>query len=202
MFSSTLVCLSLLSSAFAIQVTRPSLTQGWTNKGAQTVSWDRVSTDATNFSVVLTNLDRKILATDVVLVALVDAQSASTVSVPEPSGGWPTIGGSYRVNLVKSSTEQTTIYAQSSEFNITAGTGTTSGTTSGTVSTAGAASTGTAAGTSGSKTGSTTGSTTDSSNSTTSDSQTAPNMGNGASTTTLAAGLFTGVVALLGASLL
>ncbi|TEB35783.1 hypothetical protein FA13DRAFT_1728638 [Coprinellus micaceus] len=141
MHAATLVFLSVLSTAFGFQVTRPSLSQGWTNNGPQTVAWDRVATDASNFSIVLTNLDRSVLSTDIVLADFVDATSASSISVSQPSSGWPTTGGSYRVNLVKSKNEQTTIYAQSTEFNITAGAATESAkSTSATSSSAGTAS--------------------------------------------------------------
>lgn len=117
-----------------------TLCVGWHLPFLLSVAWDRVATDATNFSIVLTNLvsfvppdgyhagadmddyqDRAVLSSDVVLADLVDATSANSISVSPPSSGWPTPGGSYRVNLVKSKTEQTTIYAQSTEFNITAG---------------------------------------------------------------------------------
>ncbi|KAF9453050.1 hypothetical protein P691DRAFT_802431 [Macrolepiota fuliginosa MF-IS2] len=48
-----------------------------------------------------------------------DGAGQSQTSVNPPSGGWPT-GASFRVNLVKSVEEQSTIYAQSNEFSIKA----------------------------------------------------------------------------------
>ena len=46
---------ALAASALAYQVTEPSQTQGWTTVGPNVVTWDRVSTDTTNFTLVLTN---------------------------------------------------------------------------------------------------------------------------------------------------
>lgn len=39
----------------AVSVTSPTEGQNWGTSGAQTVSWDAVSTDPTSFSVVLVN---------------------------------------------------------------------------------------------------------------------------------------------------
>jgi hypothetical protein len=49
------VLLSVVASAFAYLVTVPNQTQGWTNQGNQTLSWQRVDTDPSNFTVLLTN---------------------------------------------------------------------------------------------------------------------------------------------------
>ncbi|KAJ2931699.1 hypothetical protein H1R20_g5522, partial [Candolleomyces eurysporus] len=208
MYSTTLVFLSLLSAAFAFQVTRPSLTQGWTNNGPQTVSWDRVSTDATNFTILLTNTNRQLLPSDVVLASVADAVAASSVMVPPPSGGWPAAGGSYRVNLVKSATELTTIYAQSTEFNITAGPATASSPSTGTstartgtnTATTGTTGTGAANAAGGSSSGT-------SDNAATTSDVSSPsvfnnNNNNGASAMSFSAGLFAAAGALIGATLL
>ena len=65
----------------------------------------------------------------------VDAVSRQSLQIDAPSGGFP-VGGTFRVNLVLSASEISTIYTQSDEFNITAGgtgsTATSSGTGSGT----------------------------------------------------------------------
>jgi hypothetical protein len=47
--------LALATSAFALQVTQPTNTTGFSNSGMNTVSWNRVNTDPTNFTIVLVN---------------------------------------------------------------------------------------------------------------------------------------------------
>jgi hypothetical protein len=143
------ILLSLTASAFAYQVTFPTKTQGWTNSGAQKLTWDRVNTDALNFSVILVNQDKSILSGPESLAALVDGTMGST-NVNPPSGGWP-LGDGFQVNLVKSEMEQSTIYAQSNQFNITTGTGSSSSTTKPTTSSVikGTGSTGTLGGATG-----------------------------------------------------
>ncbi|KXN89610.1 hypothetical protein AN958_05477 [Leucoagaricus sp. SymC.cos] len=113
------VLLALATSACAYTVTKPSGAQGWTNVGPQPASWNRVSTDPLNFSIILTNQDRAVLPQDQILVAQQDGVSTDTVNCNPPSGGWP-LGKSFRINLVKSTEDQSTIYAQSDEFDIKA----------------------------------------------------------------------------------
>jgi len=106
------------ASAIAYEVIVPSPSQGWTNNGAQTVSWQLVPTDPSNFTIVLTNTNREVMPqNDLVLDALV-VGSLLTTKVNPPSAGWPT-GGTFRVNLVKDTEDLNTILAQSDEFNIT-----------------------------------------------------------------------------------
>ncbi|KAL5527253.1 hypothetical protein ACEPAG_6044 [Sanghuangporus baumii] len=127
----------------ALRVLAPNENEGWASTGSNTLSWERVSTDPTNFTVVLTNTDRSVLPeNNQLLAAFVDATSATSVSIDAPSGGF-NVGGSYRVNLVRSQDDLDTIYAQSDEFNITAGTSsaTDSTVTSGSTATSGSAST-------------------------------------------------------------
>ncbi|THV08355.1 hypothetical protein K435DRAFT_847225 [Dendrothele bispora CBS 962.96] len=122
------LCLALASSSWAYQVTRPSPSQGWTNSGSQTVTWDMVSTDPSNFTILLTNTDRNVLPiNNQVLTASVEG-SLGTIDVRPPSGGW-IAGPTYRVNLVKSENELSSIYAQSDEFDITESTSSSSATT-------------------------------------------------------------------------
>lgn len=64
------------------------------------------------------------------LAALVDGTLGNTTVNP-PSGGWPTPGGGYRVNLVQDANDLNTILAQSPEFNITQPTSKSSSTTTG-----------------------------------------------------------------------
>ena len=121
MYSVSLVALlSAISAVTALQVTSPGNTSSWTSTGSNSIAWQRVSTDPTNFTVVLTNTDRSVLPTnDQVLINFVQADSQSSTSFDAPDGGL-NVGGNYRVNLVKSSDELSTIYAQSDEFEIVA----------------------------------------------------------------------------------
>jgi len=98
----------------AVTVTSPTEGQNWGTTGAQTVSWEAVSTDPTSFSVVLVN-DNRLTASDgqVTLIAN-QSTSAGSVSVSPPSGSW-TAGQAYRIRLVRDDA----ILASSDQFNIT-----------------------------------------------------------------------------------
>ena len=48
--------LALAASALALQVTEPTNSTGWATSGQNTVTWDAVSTDPSNFTVVLVNM--------------------------------------------------------------------------------------------------------------------------------------------------
>jgi len=109
------VLLAFISSAFAYQVLVPNASQGWTNQGGQSLSWDRVSTDSLNFTVVLDNQNITGFSPQV-LAALVDGSLGNATMNP-PSGGWPT-GTHFRVNLVRDTNSLSTMYAQSVEFSI------------------------------------------------------------------------------------
>ncbi|KAH6915062.1 hypothetical protein BKA70DRAFT_1257871 [Coprinopsis sp. MPI-PUGE-AT-0042] len=128
---SFIVLASLVASVLSYEVVRPSRTSGWTNQGPQTVTWDRVNTDPDTFSIVLTNTNRDLLASDIVLATNVDGASASSITIDEPAEGWPEAGGSFRINLVRSEDELNSILAQSNEFNVTAGTSSASASASG-----------------------------------------------------------------------
>ena len=125
--ASLLALLAGALSVHAFQVTQPSNSSSWSSTDADTLTWSRVSTDPTNFTVVLTNTDRSVLPTnDQVIADFVDATSATSTTINPPSGGF-NVGGTYRVNLVKSQDETSTIYAQSDEFQIVAGSASASG---------------------------------------------------------------------------
>ncbi|KAJ4001838.1 GPI-anchored small secreted protein [Lentinula boryana] len=152
MRSAAALTLAFAASAFAYSVTFPTDTEGWTNSGAQVLSWSRVDTDPLNFTAVLVNNDASILSDPQILAAQVDGTLGNTTLNP-PSGGWPAPDGGFRVNLVQNTTELNSILAQSLTFNITAanttsssasssGTVAASGTTAG-VTTTGAAATST-----------------------------------------------------------
>jgi hypothetical protein len=46
---------SLVASACAYQILTPSNSSGWTTTGPNIVTWQRVNTDANNFTMVLVN---------------------------------------------------------------------------------------------------------------------------------------------------
>ncbi|KAF8174913.1 hypothetical protein BJ912DRAFT_39255 [Pholiota molesta] len=105
--------LAFVTSTLAYRVLSPNSQTGWTNQGNQLLTWERVSSDKTTFSVVLDNqqmqgFSRKLLA------SRVDGTKGK-VNLSPPSGGWPT-GSNFRVNLVASADQFDTIYAQSNDF--------------------------------------------------------------------------------------
>jgi hypothetical protein len=127
--------LSLVSSALAYQVTYPAAGTIWTKDGPNKFTWNRVETDSTNFTLLLTNQNRNVMPDDnAVLAALVDGTLGS-FPVNAPSTGFP-VGDGFRLNLVKSTEERTTIYAQSPEFAIRPSNTTSSSATSTRVNTA------------------------------------------------------------------
>jgi len=110
--------LACISSVFAYTVTYPTMGigQGWTNVGGQLLSWNRVSTDSLNFTVVLDNQSIQGFSRQV-LAALVDGTLGKATMNP-PSGGWRT-GDHFRINLVQDDNINIDhIYAQSVEFSI------------------------------------------------------------------------------------
>jgi hypothetical protein len=58
------VVFAFVASALAYSVLEPSATQGWSTGGPNTLSWDMVSTDASNFTAVLTNEVRFLVGID------------------------------------------------------------------------------------------------------------------------------------------
>ncbi|KZT13030.1 uncharacterized protein LAESUDRAFT_719340 [Laetiporus sulphureus 93-53] len=140
-FARAAVVLTFAASAFAYTVTQPSNSSGWNTSGPNTVKWSTVSTDASNITIVLDNQSEtpqysEVLATDI-------QGSLGSYTVNPPDGGWKS-GTGFRVNLVKSESEETTIYAQSDDFTITESTSSTysSGSSTATSSTASFSSTG------------------------------------------------------------
>jgi len=138
MHSLSLLLLAL--PALAIQVTSPTQFTVWdAASSSQTVSWSSVNTDATSFAIVLVNQDRSVLPTnDQVLAANVTTSSGS-VSVTYPSGSWP-VGDAFQVNLIASTDNINTIYAQSNDFNITSSGSSTASSSTSSASTASMAS--------------------------------------------------------------
>ncbi|KAI0700761.1 hypothetical protein BC835DRAFT_1265828 [Cytidiella melzeri] len=107
--------LALATSAFALQVTQPTNATGFSNSGQNTVSWTRVSTDPSNFTIVLVN-NNEFPNYSQVLAALVDAgDSSGTIQVNPPSTGWPS-GSGYQINLAHDAQALDQLLAQSQDF--------------------------------------------------------------------------------------
>ncbi|KAJ6628857.1 hypothetical protein B0H10DRAFT_1777423 [Mycena sp. CBHHK59/15] len=117
MFSSFALAAAFVASVSAIAVTSPGTSHNWTNSG---ITWTSVSTDPSNFTIVLTNTNRALMPTNNQILKALVLTSALTTTVDPPSEGWPSVGGSYRVNFCKDSEDLSSILAQSDEFNITA----------------------------------------------------------------------------------
>ncbi|KAJ7044541.1 hypothetical protein C8F04DRAFT_1068691 [Mycena alexandri] len=119
MFPAVFALAAAFVSVSAISVTSPTATKGWTNSGSNTATWTSVSTDALNFTLLLTKMTDSTY--NQVLAALVTTKDGTvTVGAPSSAGGWPAPGSGYRLNLVQDQDHLTTIYAQSEQFNITA----------------------------------------------------------------------------------
>ncbi|KAF5390531.1 hypothetical protein D9757_002626 [Collybiopsis confluens] len=190
MRSAVALCFAFAASACAYSVTFPTSTEGWTNSGAQTLTWQRVSTDQQNFTAVLVNVNDS--SESQVLAAQVDGTLGNTTLNP-PSGGWPSPGDGYRVNLVQNTTELNAILAQSPVFSIKQSNTTSTSSSTATV----ILSTGTGTGTGSGPTSPAAGSSTDSAGST---QFTGSSNNNGAVSLGAQTGLFA-VLALVGAIL-
>ncbi|WWD20348.1 hypothetical protein CI109_104824 [Kwoniella shandongensis] len=120
----TSAALAALSLTAAIKVTSPDNNTVWKSGDSQTVSWEAVSTDATTFAIQLVNQGGFLQDSPVTLIANQStgaANSVNSATVSFPSGSFPE-GTAFQINLVSSSTSQNSaIYAQSQQFNITSG---------------------------------------------------------------------------------
>jgi len=128
--ASLFTSLSLLAAVQAITVTYPTTGATWSPQGPNALTWSSVSSDPTDFEVVLVNPNFSVTQ---VLIAQQNTADGKA-SVQAPSGGFP-LGSMWRVNLMSIATtgQSSGILAQSGYFNITTATSST-GTTSGTAS--------------------------------------------------------------------
>jgi len=139
--------LSFVASTLAYTVLTPNNSTGWTNTGGQLITWQRVNTDPTNFSISLVNQQLPGFV-EMQLAALVQGgDSSGNTTVNAPAGGWVP-APNYRVNFVKID-DNNTIYAQSDFFTIN-GSSTTSSTSGTTITSPSASANNGATGTSGS----------------------------------------------------
>ncbi|OBZ67676.1 hypothetical protein A0H81_12124 [Grifola frondosa] len=101
------------ASSLAYSITGPNNITGWTTSGPNSITWTRVSTDPSNFTIVLDSHQGDPTSQQVLATGVDGSEGSMTVS--PPSGGW-VAGTGNRVNFVKDGG----ILAQSSPFNITA----------------------------------------------------------------------------------
>jgi len=182
--------LAFAASALAYSVSEPNNATGWSTEGQNTVTWTKVSTDRSNFTIVLSN-QASYPPYQQVLAALVNGDDGTT-QVNPPSTGWPQ-GTGFQVNIVEDAQHLNSILAQSEQFSIlppkssSASASTTGLTISNTLSTR--------------PTASATSPSNGNLNPTTSDTSTSPTGTNAASPAMGVQAAFFGVVALVGAVL-
>jgi len=126
-FAHVVPVLALAASALGLTVTSPANSSDWTTNNTHTVTWSSVSTDVTNFTILLVN-ENMYPPYNQQLNALVQT-SVGSIDTNAPSTGWPT-GQGYQINLVASTTSLSEILAQSQEFTITPGASSNSSSTS------------------------------------------------------------------------
>ncbi|KAI0320245.1 Ser-Thr-rich glycosyl-phosphatidyl-inositol-anchored membrane family-domain-containing protein, partial [Amylostereum chailletii] len=107
----------LAVSTLAFSVTAPSSGQGWTLGQSNSVTWERVTTDRLNFTILLINQNATPQFQQV-LDALVDTSGSTsgTTAITLPST--VSAGDNYQVNFVQDSQSLNTILAQSGKFSI------------------------------------------------------------------------------------
>ncbi|KAF9028459.1 hypothetical protein BDZ89DRAFT_951334 [Hymenopellis radicata] len=110
------VLLALAASAMAYRMTSPNDKRGWSCKGPNTMKWERVSSDAKSFDVMLTNQDPDVMDEPMVVARGVKGADR-TATVKAPKEGWPE-GEGFRLNMVRDEERQSHIYAQSMPFEI------------------------------------------------------------------------------------
>ncbi|KAJ6539543.1 hypothetical protein B0H19DRAFT_1179541 [Mycena capillaripes] len=116
MVSALAIVAVFVASVSAITITSPNPSKGWTNDGAQTVSWTSDSSDPQNFTIILTNTNN----TDTqVLDALVPSDQ-KTISVNPPATGWPAVGSGYRVAFAQDTEHLSSVLIKSDLFSIKA----------------------------------------------------------------------------------
>jgi len=116
-FSTLSAVLFFAVTALALTVTTPAQGASWdASKRSQTVSWNAVATDPSNFTIVLSNMQ----TTPNINVPLKEnvPTSGGSTTVDGPSSGWPT-GNGFQINLVQQTATGVGILAQSQQFNIT-----------------------------------------------------------------------------------
>ncbi|KAI0048022.1 hypothetical protein FA95DRAFT_1605561 [Auriscalpium vulgare] len=139
MLRTAVAILSLAASTLAYSVSNPGTSLNWTTTGPNTVSWQRVSTDPSNFTLLLVNQDKTVLPSgSQVLSSFVDGSSASSFTVPSTTT--LPAGDGFQVNLVQDANDLNAIYAQSQRFSIKQGTASSSPSSSASTSTSASAS--------------------------------------------------------------
>jgi hypothetical protein len=111
--------LALAASAVAYDVTAPTSADKWTTIGPNKFSWNRVSSDPHNFTLVLTNQDSSLLPQNVPLqlAALTDGgDNSGSIQVRPPSTDLP-VGKGFKLRML-ASIDNSQILAESQSFEI------------------------------------------------------------------------------------
>ncbi|KAJ7904717.1 hypothetical protein B0H14DRAFT_2664093 [Mycena olivaceomarginata] len=111
----SLILAAFVASASAISILTPTDGDFWSTDGQNAVTWSSVSSDPTNFTIVLINKDTTTTPVPQELAALVPTADKKTTVNP-PSQGWPAAGSNYTIRFVKSSEELNTLLAESGKF--------------------------------------------------------------------------------------
>ena len=112
LFASAL--LALVASALALQVTAPAQGSNLDLSTDNTISWASVSTDPSNFNIVLTNNN----VNPPLRIEIASNVETSTGSYDVSSVSGATPGANYQINLEGTSASNQGILAQSGQFNV------------------------------------------------------------------------------------
>ncbi|KAK7061890.1 hypothetical protein R3P38DRAFT_2832130 [Favolaschia claudopus] len=119
MFSPLVVLAAFAASVSAITIISPNPSQGWTNDGAQSITWQAVDSDPKNFTILLLNDATNVAPVPQQLAALV-VTSLNKIDVNPPATGWPAPGTKYRIKFVADAEHLNSQLCQSDEFAIRA----------------------------------------------------------------------------------
>jgi len=115
-FSTISAVFLLALNTWALTITDPGQNTVWdSSTQSQTVSWNSVATDPTNFTVLLVNM-QSYPNINTTLKENVLTSSGST-TVDGPSSGWP-IGSGFQINFIQLNPTGVGILAQSNQFSI------------------------------------------------------------------------------------
>ncbi|KAB5575326.1 hypothetical protein GE09DRAFT_1215111 [Coniochaeta sp. 2T2.1] len=115
MLSNALLTLSLLAAANALTITSPKTNDAWDLSQTNTIEWTSVSTDPSNFSIVLVDNSNASGAKETVIKDLVETKEnkySFTNFVAAP-------GDKYQIRFRGTTAQNTGIVTQSENFNVT-----------------------------------------------------------------------------------
>jgi len=109
--------LSFVASTLAYSVITPNQNTKWLNKGSKNITFERVNTDSSNFSIYLVNQVNYPPYSSLLAALVQGGDKGGSAIVNAPSGGWTPASG-YQINLQSSDPNSTQIYVQSDHFDI------------------------------------------------------------------------------------